>query len=314
MNITELIENSFKPHLFIEFYYSGDRMFLSEHMLGESAYHLLLEQYGIFPGCREMANEILNHVNILKTGKKQTPIHFINLWVNTVYIKSDNNISQAAYELTTCKWNKSKNNFDSIIIDLNINNIKQSSFYPLIMHELTHAYQDYQLRLKGSSLLDSMQNYGVDKNNLVFINSYEETKQKLAWVIYHLNDFERSSYVAQIGYYFNNVDRVFNNIGEVMEFLKDTIPYKNYQMIFEWCSELYSIEDGKSQSQILTWVEQLSNLEFLSYKKFRNWLKEKQLRYQNKFNTIIPKIAYQHLNMVEYTTPNFDSLIKINKN
>ena len=227
----------------------------------------------------------------------------------------DENVLASASACLVLNDNKPVGGIVGISRFLTINQEDSKTYVEMIiMHELTHAYQDYQLRLKGSSLLDSMQNYGVDKNNLVFINSYEETKQKLAWVIYHLNDFERSSYVAQIGYYFNNVARVFNNIGEVMEFLKDTIPYKNYQMIFEWCSELYSIEDGKSQSQILTWVEQLSNLEFLSYKKFRNWLKEKQLRYQNKFNTIIPKIAYQHLNMVEYTTPNFDSLIKINKN
>jgi hypothetical protein len=299
----------FKPHLFIEFFYGHDKMFLSEHMSLRENYHLLLEEYGVFNGCEKMAEQLTDKLNGFKKWGQIISVSFNSEWVNKINLYSTQGVGEAAYEADNGIWNNNLKKFDEITIDLNVNNIDSDDFFPLIMHELTHAYQDYNLRLNGSSLINNLKKLGVNKNQTVKIDTYEETKRKLAWVLYHLNDFERSSYIAQIDGYLENTTKLFRNIKEVLDFMKSTTAYKNYQTIFEWIDDLCNIEDGKKMSEMLKYVEKLSNLEFLSYDKFKRWLRNKQWKYQYKFNTVLPKLAYKHLNMVEYVSPTVNYLI-----
>lgn len=304
------IESFFKPHLFVEFFFGHDKMFLSEHMQKKEDYPLLFEEYGVFPKCREMAEQLTYKVREFKKWDETLSVEFNYNWVSIVNLKSSKDVGEAAYSVSESVWNEKLKKFDEVTICLNVNQINNNDFFPLLMHELTHAYQDYQLRLKGSSLKQNLEKIGANKNDTIYINSYEETKRRLAWVLYHINDFERSSYIVQINGYLDNTDKVFKNIRDVLTYLKNTIPYQNYTTIFEWCNYFYNVEDGITRSKILSWVEELSNFEFLSYEKFKNWLKGKELKYQNKFNTILPKLAYKHLNIIEFVSPTVNYLIK----
>jgi hypothetical protein len=229
--------------------------------------------------------------------------------VEKVILVFDNSIYQGGYDLTSSFWSKKEGKFKSITIVLNVNNIDKGSFLPILMHELTHAYQDYSLRRKGLSYLSVAQKRGTAKNRINQIGSYEQIKQYVAWILYHLDDFERGSYIAQITGSVKSCDKVFDSISDVLDYIKSTVVYENYQTIFKLCDFLYSVDDGITQSRVLTYVEQLSNLEFLSYSKFIKWLKKKQLSYTMKFNKVLPKIAYDNLNIVEYASPSVNFLI-----
>lgn len=306
----EYIDDFFRTHLFIEFFFKHDKMFLSEHMQPKENLHLLLEQYSVFPGCYEMASELNQKVNELphKNNSKIT-VTFNNDWVKDVNLMYFDKVSEAAYWVDGSKWNYNDSNFKEITIFLNIPKIQPDSLIPLLMHELTHAYQDYKFRVNGSSYLEKARKQGTSKNPTIRIGSYEELKQKLAWILYHMNDMERSAYISQIEGVLKNTDKVFKDINEVWNFIKNTVVYRNYQTVFNWINEFEEIDDGVTQSKIMSWVEELSGLEFLSYPKFLKYLKKKQREYTTKFNKMLPKLSYNHLTMLEFASPTVNYLI-----
>lgn len=59
--LLEELERLFKPHLFIEFFFGHDKMFLSEHMQKKENYSLLLEEYGVFPDCRWLKEKLIHY-------------------------------------------------------------------------------------------------------------------------------------------------------------------------------------------------------------------------------------------------------------
>ena len=69
--------------------------------------------------------------------------------------------------------------------------------------------------------------------------------------------------------------------------------------MFQWGEQLCNEKDVESQKEILKHVHNLSNNEFRTYNQFVKWLSNKIIKYQKKFNNIIPKMAAQYINMTE---------------
>ena len=124
-----------------------------------------------------------------------------------------------------------------------------------------------------------------------------------------MTDFERNAYIAQIKGELEACDKAFWDIKDAFEYIKTTVPYRNYQTIFSFCSELCGIENNKAQKDILKYVSELSNYNFKTYDDFRNWLNMKMKKYQRKFNNILPKIAAEYLTLSESFNPSMNYLI-----
>lgn len=302
--LQNFIGESFKVHLFIEFYYhhAEGKLFLLEQGNANLDENVLLEQYGVFPGCKQLALRLLE---IAKENhdRQNANVKVNNLpWLKHIKLILNYPVGEAAYAPSETVFVSNK--VRSINIYLNKNIIGTTDALPLLMHELTHAYEDYQLRLKGTSLNDELLKKGYDKNQVGYDadNSISEKKKRelkynLSWVLYHLNDFERSAYITQITSYLDNCGQHFNTINDVYNYLKSTQIYQNYEAVFEWSEELISLGNDELKEFILQEVKNLSNYNFTNYGQFAKWLKNKLYNYKNKFNTILPKIAYSHLTM-----------------
>ena len=124
-----------------------------------------------------------------------------------------------------------------------------------------------------------------------------------------MTDFERNAYIAQIKGELEACDKSFWDIKDAFDFIKTTIPYRNYQKIFSFCSELCDIDDNKIQKNILDYISELSNYKFKTYGHFIKWLNTKMNNYQRKFNNILPKIAAEYLTLSESFNPSMNYLI-----
>lgn len=178
------------------------------------------------------------------------------------------------------------------------------------MHELLHAYENQQRRINNAPSMGKVaRTIGYDKNPINKTPSYNDNKQKISYILYHLTDFERNAYIAQIKGELEACDKAFWDIKDAFEYIKTTVPYRNYQTIFSFCSELCDIDDNKIQNNILNYISELSNYKFETYGHFIKWLNTKMNNYQRKFNNILPKIAAEYLTLSESFNPSMIYLI-----
>lgn len=304
--------DTFPAHFFIEMCYGRKNRygFIYEQNLSHRDFKTLCESYGVFNGCDKIAEEIINlSEKAYLNGKKSFNININNCsFIDKVEVIFEEG-GMCAYFPNFSKIINKK--FKPLNLKIGLKCVKEKQI-ALIMHELTHAYEDYQRNIKNvQGLDDKAKKLGYYKNPMQSTPYYELSKRKVSYILYHLTDFERNAYIASIKGLFNQSNNKFNNIKEALQYIRQTVFYRNYQKIFEWGKTLCNESDKTRQNEILQYVEELSNFKFNTYNKFVKWLSSKILKYQEKFNKIIPKIAAEHFIMAESFNNAIDYLIEI---
>lgn len=306
----KLFVDSFPAHFFVEMYYNRGKKnggFIYEEKLDHSHFTQLCESYGVFNGCEEITKEIMDIVDcMLKNNVENFKTKINNsTFIENVEIKLTNSSSSAFYSDSQIKNGK----YNPLRLRIGIATSKRN-IISSIMHELLHAYENQQRCVNNApSMGKAARTIGYDKNPINKTPSYNIIKQNISYVLYHLTDFERNAYIAQIKGELEACDKAFWDIKDAFEYIKTTVPYRNYQTIFSFCSELCGIENNKAQKDILKYVSELSNYNFKTYDDFRNWLNMKMKKYQRKFNNILPKIAAEYLTLSESFNPSMNYLI-----
>ena len=309
--IRSQLVDSFPAHFFIEMYYNREKKnggFIYEEKLDHSHFTQLCESYGVFNGCEEITKEIMdivdymlkNNVEIFKTKINN------NTFIENVEIKLTNSSSSAFYSDSQIKNGK----YNPLRLSIGFDTSKKKNIISSIMHELLHAYENQQRRINNAPSMGKVaRTIGYDKNPINKTPSYNDNKQKISYILYHLTDFERNAYIAQIKGELEACVKAFWDIKDAFEYIKTTVPYRNYQTIFSFCSELCDIDDNKIQNNILNYISELSNYKFETYGHFIKWLNTKMNNYQRKFNNILPKIAAEYLTLSESFNPSMIYLI-----
>ena len=189
------MESPLITHIFIEAYFNHDGLLTEEHLKSSEERKQLFESYGIFDGCKEAAEEI--ETAVIFKNNDNSPVITVSpkslTFVNkvTVYLISEK-IGKGAYDETKTKVNKD-GTFDEIVIYLN-NDTSSKEMITTLMHELTHAYQDYNLRKKGKSLGGQGKKVGYDIT-MVSVHGEKNNGQltnNMVTLFYMLKQFERS--------------------------------------------------------------------------------------------------------------------------
>lgn len=287
-----------KPHIFIEYYFRDNGQLLSEQTLDVCRKRKLFESYGIFNGCEKIADTILSCVKQSKSTVEVKNCHFIK----KIKLFLSGNILSAGYDSANSKVDEN-GKFDPLIIYINPDNVNNEQLKQLLMHELTHAYQDYNLRGKGLSLAGEHSKYGYRKFAPSVAEEYPVLKKKISWLLYYFDNFERSGYIAQIYGELKNCDTVFHTINDIVSYIEKTDVYDNYMYMFELSDQLEKTTDAKTQNMILSILSELKPQLSNDYKTFIKWITLKRKRYQNKFNSVIPKIAYEVLKPSAFSNP-----------
>ena len=173
-------------------------------------------------------------------------------------------------------------------------NLASNNIVINLMHELTHAYEDYNRQINDKpSITDKALENGYYLNNSV--GNYDYDKKYISYILYYLTDFEVNAHLSQLKGELQNCDKYFVNIQQIVDFLKKTDVYKRYSVIKSYIDFFSNISDEKSQSIVLSWVSDLSTLKFRTYKNFVNYINKKYNKIERHMNRFIPKIAYEYL-------------------
>lgn len=199
---------------------------------------LLLEGSGLFSGCYDIA-KFLNE-KIFSTDKNEITISSKDIPVNIEFtdeirlkIYRDEPEVHSSYkfadihdkEYNDKRWNKSKFNW----IDLSVYLKKDTkSFVEMLIHELDHAYDDYnQYKHNGTTY-----EYKYIKSNYKFFDS-EENDDDFTRIVKAINyvfiKFETHAYIVQVR---GEIDRKFNTVSEAYDFIeKNSSTWKQLKIV-----------------------------------------------------------------------------------
>lgn len=289
--------NSLTTHLFIEFYYNGGKgLFLNEQLLEGREKKLLFERYGIFNGCEEVVKKLVTLIRNLRPSRDITLDDCGLNFLKTIHLKIEDNRSALATYSPDDTVVGEKGVFEEITIIISSSLKDEYEQYAFITHELIHAKQDYDLRQKGSSLWDEMKKVNYRGHAKIGADE-EEVKKQLGLLLYYLNQYEIGGFVSMLKSEFEKVkNHVFNDIQDVINYIKTTGPYRTYIVIQTYANVYgnldYTDEDKKKIMDILS---EISDYNFPSFLDFSRWAKGRARKVLNKMDEIIPKIACETL-------------------
>ena len=189
---------------------------------------LLLEGSGLYKGCYELAKYIDNKVfnsNENKIIINTNELKFQNIFAKEIILNINRNSSEeyACYifanklnlKYNEDRWLVKENLFKFIEIELNFSN-KTKSVIDLIIHELDHAYDDYQQYKNNGTTYK----YKYIKSNYKLFDTHKDDDEftKLVKAInYIFIKFETHAYITQIR---GEINKKFNNISEAYDFIE----------------------------------------------------------------------------------------------
>ena len=201
---------------------------------------LLLEGSGLYKGCYELAKYIDNKVfnsNENKIIINTNELKFQNIFAKEIILNINRNSSEeyAGYifanklnlKYNENRWLVKENLFKFIEIELNFNN-KTKSVIDLIIHELDHAYDDYQQYKNNGTTYQ----YKYIKSNYKLFDTHKNDDEftKLVKAInYIFIKFETHAYITQIR---GEINKKFNNISEAYDFIeKNSNTWKQLKIV-----------------------------------------------------------------------------------
>lgn len=213
------IENSFfeqelLSHIAIEYFFN---CYLNED--------IILEKYGTFDNCLKISKIIDNKiVKSIKSGKnvieyKKSDLNNIcKVFFNslTIYLFKSNK-EYLEYDLDKTTYNPT---IDNLVINVYYKNIN-IHYIDLIVHELTHAYMDNELR-KSNNLLYNKLSKSKEYKQIIKLSNTAEM------ILYMFHTLEVNSFIAQIKAELEIHKSKIKTPKDALNVLKKSEAYKGY--------------------------------------------------------------------------------------
>lgn len=287
-------------HILLEFLSRDDHGFLNEQVVGKHESALLLERYGSFDGCLEIADKLsllYNRFAKFKEKNKTSDYNTISLdlpsgFARRIDLVIDNGMdSRSLAYLPDSSEMPDDGFFETIQILVGANPEMPERIEPsLLSHELQHAYEDFKLRKTGKSLLTKKDNeaYGRNLNQ----NPYDDILKKLKKVLYCFNKSELNAYVNSIANTIPKKER-YMSVKKILGYVKRNKYYKTYELCFEYVEEITSVKQPETQELVMEYIGKvLKTKRFGTFNAFSKWLLKRSYNVRRKLSRTIPKIVY----------------------
>ena len=315
LNIDEaniINEDLLLPHIAIDYILESDQ-------------YELFEKYGVYDGCKELVDYILkkvikkykqNYITI-KCDIKENEIHnFDNVFFEEliINIKISDHTSTGGYVNDKNKTLNKNKKFDHISFEFDINKLQfESDLKSLLYHELTHAYQDFCMVFSNKdNLYNSLKKQHYD-NLLLGKQSYDNIKQIISDVLYHINKTEQHAYISELRSELENHKEKIHGPQEALDVIKKSVIYKN---IINCKDILYGLADDsyskEVQEKIYDIYRELNKCDW-SNNKIKKKLINQIDKYISKVEKIIPKMCLDFLenNMIEIKEDHHRKIINL---
>lgn len=191
-SLIEYIKESMLKHIAIELYDTD----------------IIYEKYGLYDGCSELANFIINRIKNHYSYDKEIIIEYNevkdidNVHFDKMIIRFDeSNKYEAKYiPFDDQEISPGSDRFNEVHLQINKNfNYKYNEEFRIICHELTHIYNDYLITIVGRSMFyDLFSSIDYQRSKQFNRHNYPSELRKLLRALYMLNDYERNGFIASL--------------------------------------------------------------------------------------------------------------------
>ena len=297
INKSNIIENyidySILQHLAIE--YKENNLY--------SKNHIILEKYGVYDGCEELAQFISDKVE--KEGMdnqyeftKDELLKFSNIFFEKIIIDIDTFEDKGGEYLDNEELN-SNLLFDEVIINLYLNENHLNKVKETLMHELTHAYNNYIMILKGDN------GYIKTSKSLLYQNiqkpSSNDNEFLLKKALYLLLGYEKNAFFAEIKDELSQNKEQIKTPYDALNILKKSLIYQAYKNLDKQINDFFdnklSENDIKEIETAYIKITQEKKTANQIFKTLRS-LSKKTLK---KLDNQLPKLCIENLNNILIT-------------
>lgn len=302
------MEPNLITHLFIETYFKTKGLLTEEHFLYGKEREQLFESYGIFNGCEEGAEEIISELEKYQDGEK-TEVYLtppsLQFFTKTVKIMFN-------YDKNICSYSHKQSIFGNdgkyncIVLKINPN-VPRWTLLTNLMHELTHAYQDYNMHLKGYSGTEHAKHTGYAKTAYYLMNEKDDVLTvMMSRLMYQLNLLERGAHMTSLLSKTKEMleRHEFKNIKQAMDFIKNnSVVIQNYGTIKEYADMFTSADNEELQKEYLQIANKVSGYGFKNYNTFVKWVRSRVDSIFRKIEKNLYMIVDKYLVISEYMLP-----------
>ena len=265
---------------------------------------VILEKYGVYDGCEELAKHIVKlakkdgYNTVVKLTKDNLP-DFKNIFFENIIVNIDTSEDNGAEYIDNEELNKDLL-FDEVVINVYLTKQQISELQSTLMHELTHAYNNYMMLLKGNRNYINVAKSTLYKNIVSFpekINAEYHIKRAM----YFLLGYEKNAFIAQIKADLeNNKDKIYGPI-DALNVLKKSETYVTYQRLNKAIGRYFN--NNLSEEKIKEIEDAYTDItgQKLTRNKIFKKLQALSDKTMKKLDKILPKLCVESLNNVLIT-------------
>lgn len=290
-SVNDCIDESLLSHIAIEYKVND---------IGEGR-RIVNEKYGIYDGCEELANYITNDIfsrhafDDASQYSKESLGDIKNIFFKELTVDVDTSSDDGG----ECDDEISIGSdllVDEIYINIYLGNPTKSEIKDILMHELTHIYNNYIMQLKGDKNFIKTSRSAMYQN--IIDMSGGPIERDIKTVLYFLLGYERNAFIAQLKAELEDHKDKINTPREALEILKNCPIYKTYMRINNILAQHISNQNENPDSQLIAQIyKQITgNKSNESSMKILKRLKSQSNKAIKKLNTVIPKLCVENLN------------------
>jgi len=301
----DLFDEQILSHIAIEY----------KHYNNYSRNHLILEKYGVYDGCAELSDIILKDVEQkYENGERSFQLSYNkndfkdlkNIFFKKLTLDFELGSDDIGGEyFDNDSIDKTTMLFDEVFIEFiayNTNDIRS-----MLMHELTHAYNNYNMLVKDNMKFYDKANsqlYLNITNSDIFKNS-GELKKNIIKILYFTVKEERNAFIAQMAEELKRNKAKVNNPKDAFNILKNSPIYMTYKNLYEFVHSFdntRNTNDKESMDIITQAYNDLCGTKMTPDKVMKKlkFLMDKAMK---KFDTIVAKLCVENLNNVTTMAP-----------
>jgi len=272
----------------------------------------IYENAGLYNGIEELSHFLTNKIRshqerkfVIEYNDNDIEISkFNNIFFNKIILsckRSQTYKNEGDYVINDIiDYNNETNKLNFIKINLTLS-LKHNGteVYRRLLHELTHAWDNYNAIKKGSTTLKQAI---LDTQYLDILKAFDDDlqyKKIIGQILYFMNDVEINSFIAEFaGYLFNYIDD--NTIPDphtAIKIIKQSELYKNYKNIGAWVTALYN-DDKRISNQFKTLLyneyNKINKTNYTEYK-ISKILYNKYVKINNKIESNIGKLCSRYV-------------------
>lgn len=265
---------------------------------------VILEKYGVYDGCEELAKHIVklakkDGYNTVVKLTKDNLQDFKNIFFENITVNIDTSEDNGAEYIDNEELNKDLL-FDEVVINVYLTKQQISELQSTLMHELTHAYNNYMMLLKGNRNYINVAKSTLYKNIVSFpekINAEYHIKRAM----YFLLGYEKNAFISQIKADLeNNKDKIYGPI-DALNVLKKSETYVTYQRLNKAIGRYFN--NNLSEEKIKEIEDAYADItgQKMTRNKIFKKLQALSDKTMKKLDKLLPKLCVESLNNVLIT-------------